>query len=57
VRRLTRVVRYLNYADPDAEVIEGYGAANVKTLQTAKKKWDPENVFSKLVKGGFKVPM
>ncbi|KAH0606251.1 uncharacterized protein H6S33_003912 [Morchella sextelata] len=48
---------YLNYADPDAEVIEGYGAANVKTLQTAKKKWDPENVFSKLVKGGFKVPM
>ncbi|KAL7274572.1 hypothetical protein RUND412_002518 [Rhizina undulata] len=48
---------YLNYGDAKAKVIESYGAVSVEVLQEAKRKWDPKNVFGRLVKGGFKIPM
>ncbi|CEL54811.1 hypothetical protein RSOLAG1IB_07345 [Rhizoctonia solani AG-1 IB] len=47
---------YLNYAGSDQKPIESYGLAQVKFLQRVKAKYDPEGVFEKLCRGGFKIP-
>ncbi|KAH7323838.1 hypothetical protein BKA65DRAFT_567753 [Rhexocercosporidium sp. MPI-PUGE-AT-0058] len=47
---------YLNYAEKYQDPIPGYGAASVKKLKAARKKYDPDQFFPKLVKGGFKLP-
>jgi Berberine and berberine like len=47
---------YLNYAAPWQDVIAGYGPASVSRLQKLKAKVDPNNVFQRLVPGGFKIP-
>lgn len=47
---------YLNYATKDQDSISSYGAVNVQKLKVAAKKYDPEQVFQKLVPGGFKLP-
>lgn len=47
---------YLNYATKDQDPISSYGAANVQKLKAASRKYDPEQVFQKLVTGGFKLP-
>ncbi|KAH8652031.1 hypothetical protein BX600DRAFT_386550 [Xylariales sp. PMI_506] len=38
-----------------AEVWQGYGVENVRKLQAIRNKYDPEDVFTKLVSGGAKV--
>ncbi|KAI5919909.1 putative oxidoreductase [Camillea tinctor] len=47
---------YLDYAAPWQEVIKGYGAENIKKLQDLRKRVDPKEVFTRNVKGGFKIP-
>ncbi|KAI0394221.1 putative oxidoreductase [Xylariaceae sp. FL0594] len=47
---------YLNYAAPWQKVIRSYGAENVKRLQKLRDKFDPHEVFTKKVPGGFKIP-
>ncbi|TAQ84198.1 hypothetical protein B7494_g7474 [Chlorociboria aeruginascens] len=47
---------YLNYAVEGSDPITAYGASNVAKLQAASKKYDPSQIFQKLVPGGFKLP-
>ena len=47
---------YMNYALPTQPVIESYGSENVRFLRQVSKKYDPDQVFQKLVPGGFKLP-
>ena len=46
---------YLNDADPDQPVFEGYPVENVKRLQLIRDKYDPLMIFTNLMPGGFKV--
>lgn len=46
---------YLNYAHKTQTPITGYGAKNVAKLKAASRKYDPLQVFQKLVPGGFKL--
>jgi hypothetical protein len=46
---------YMNYALKGDDVFSGYGAENKKKLLDIKRKYDPENVFGRLVPGGFKL--
>lgn len=51
----TRPYIYLNDADPDQPVFQGYPAANVERLKCIRDKYDPDMVFTNLMPGGFKV--
>ncbi|KEP48542.1 6-hydroxy-D-nicotine oxidase [Rhizoctonia solani 123E] len=53
--RLERYM-YLNYAALDQKVIESYGPAQVDYLRVVRSKYDPDRVFEKLLRGGFKIP-
>jgi hypothetical protein len=47
---------YLNYANGEQSVYEGSLAPeDMKRLRDVQKKYDPEGVFAKLWKGGFKL--
>lgn len=46
---------YLNYADGSQSPLASYGVENVKRLRKISLKYDPEQVFQKLCKGGFKL--
>jgi FAD/FMN-containing dehydrogenase len=46
---------YLDYADITQDPLASYGAKNVKKMKEAAKKYDPSEVFQKLVPGGFKI--
>jgi hypothetical protein len=46
---------YLNYAAKWQDPIAGYGSASVSRLTAAAKKYDPQQVFQRLVQGGFKI--
>lgn len=46
---------YLNYADETQDPLGSYGADNVKRLREVSQKYDPEQVFQKLCRGGFKL--
>jgi hypothetical protein len=46
---------YMNYADQPEDVLAGYGAVNVAKMVKASKKYDPNQVFQKLVPGGWKL--
>ncbi|KAH8145208.1 uncharacterized protein LAJ45_10769 [Morchella importuna] len=48
--------QYLNYASKDQDPIASYGKESVKDLTKLQKEYDPMGVFTKLVKGGFKIP-
>jgi hypothetical protein len=48
--------RYLNYALDWQDAIGSYGTENVKFLRKIAKRYDPTNVWERLVKGGFKIP-
>ncbi|KAK4493938.1 hypothetical protein PRZ48_015124 [Zasmidium cellare] len=45
----------LPYAAPFQNPLGSYGDDNVKFLQEVAKKYDPDQVFQKLVPGGFKI--
>lgn len=47
--------KYLNYADTSQDPIGSYGLVNVKKLQNASHKYDPEGLFQKGVPGGWKL--
>ncbi|CZS89550.1 uncharacterized protein RCO7_02532 [Rhynchosporium graminicola] len=47
---------YLNYATKDQDPISSYGRVNVQRLKAASRKYDPDQVFQRLVPGGFKLP-
>lgn len=48
--------RYLPYAHWSQEVIGRYGEKEVGKVRAVKETYDPEGVWGRLVKGGFKVP-
>ncbi|KIW15121.1 hypothetical protein PV08_07908 [Exophiala spinifera] len=52
--RLHRYV-YLNYADSDQDVFASYGESNLKTLLEVSKKYDPNQIFTRLRPGYIKV--
>jgi len=47
---------FLNNAAIDQMVIASYGDNQVKELVRISKRYDPQGVFQKLAKGGFKLP-
>ncbi|KAI3316840.1 FAD-binding domain-containing protein [Xylariaceae sp. AK1471] len=47
--------KYLNYADPNQDVLRSYGDENLAFLRTTSRKYDPQGVFQKKVPGGFKL--
>jgi hypothetical protein len=46
---------YLNYADGSQDPLASYGPGSAQKLHDVSKKYDPEQVFQKLAKGGFKI--
>lgn len=46
---------YMNYAMKEDDVFSSYGAENKQKLLQIKSKYDPEDVFGRLVPGGFKL--
>lgn len=46
---------YLNDADGDQDVFAGYGQDNVRIMQAIRSKYDPGNVYTDQMPGGFKV--
>ncbi len=46
---------YLNYALDNQNPFRGYGAANLEKMRSVSKRYDPDGVWQKLVKGGFKL--
>ena len=46
---------YMNYANPEQDVIGSYGSENVEFLRRTALKYDPEGFFQTRVPGGFKV--
>lgn len=46
---------YLNDADSDQKVFQGYPADNLKRLQRIRAKYDPLMIYTNLMPGGFKV--
>ncbi|KAJ8133562.1 hypothetical protein O1611_g56 [Lasiodiplodia mahajangana] len=47
--------KYLNYADPNQDVLGSYGDDNLGFLRATSRKYDPQGVFQKKVPGGFKL--
>ncbi|KAI9764905.1 MAG: hypothetical protein M1840_007930 [Geoglossum simile] len=46
---------YLNYALPSQDPILSYGMDNLRKLRETARKYDPKQVFQRLVPGGFKL--
>ncbi|KAG8728362.1 hypothetical protein FRC11_011226, partial [Ceratobasidium sp. 423] len=53
--RLDRYI-YLNYASTNQQPLQSYGSTQVDFLRKVKAKYDPNGVFEKLSRGGFKIP-
>ncbi|KAJ1305447.1 hypothetical protein OPQ81_000457 [Rhizoctonia solani] len=47
---------YLNYAGTNQRPLQSYGPTEVDFLRKVKAKYDPNGVFNKLSRGGFKIP-
>ncbi|CAE6428479.1 unnamed protein product [Rhizoctonia solani] len=47
---------YLNYASFDQQPLQSYGSTQLDFLREVKAKYDPNRVFEKLSRGGFKIP-
>jgi hypothetical protein len=43
----------MNFARGSQNVLASYGAENVRRMQEAVTKYDPEGVFQRLQNGGF----
>lgn len=46
----------MNYAWDEMDPIATYGEENIEKIRKVQEKYDPDGVWTKLVKGGFKVP-
>lgn len=53
-RGLYKEFIYMNYAAPGQDVLKGYGQENYDRLKSIAEKYDPEQVFQKLMPGYFK---
>lgn len=53
-RGLLRDFMYMNYASAGQDVLRGYGAENYDRLKRIAKKYDPDEVFQRLMPGYFK---
>lgn len=51
----TRAYIYLNDAEEDQAVFQGYPAENVLRLKEIRAKYDPLMIYTNLMPGGFKV--
>ncbi|KAK6525940.1 hypothetical protein TWF281_010982 [Arthrobotrys megalospora] len=49
-------LKYLNYGGRNQDPIPTYGQQNILRMQLNKARYDPLNVFGRLVPGGFKIP-
>ncbi|KAI9826339.1 MAG: hypothetical protein M1832_000256 [Thelocarpon impressellum] len=47
--------QYYNYALPSQDPLRGYGRENLRFLRRTARKYDRDQVFQKLVPGGFKI--
>lgn len=47
--------QYLNYAAPFQDPLANYGDMSHHMLREVSKKYDPDQVFQRLVPGGFKL--
>lgn len=47
--------QYINYSFQDQDPLGGYGIAALQKIKDASKKYDPAQVFQRLVPGGFKL--
>lgn len=47
--------RYMNDAGLGQKIFQGYGAGNLEKLQSIRTKYDPFNVYTDLMPGGWKV--
>ena len=47
---------YLNYADSTQDPVKSYGEDNVEFLRDVSRKYDPEGLFQKGMRSGFKIP-
>lgn len=54
-RNVFKKFKYLNYANVNQPVVEGYGAGNVVRLRAVSKLYDPRGIFQQAVPGGFKM--
>ena len=50
-----RDFQYINYSFQDQDPLGGYGVAALNKIKAASKKYDPSQVFQRLVPGGFKL--
>ncbi|KAI0382413.1 hypothetical protein F5Y04DRAFT_279702 [Hypomontagnella monticulosa] len=48
--------RYVNYAAPWQQPIQGYGEASMSRMKAIREAYDPKLVFTDVVPGGFKIP-
>ena len=46
---------YINYADASQNPLRSYGGDNVRQLKEVARKYDPQEIFQKLCRGGFKI--
>jgi FAD/FMN-containing dehydrogenase len=53
-KRLALDYLYLNDAEKGQKVFEEYGKRNVQKMKGIRRKYDPKNVFTELMPGGFK---
>ena len=54
-RGLLKTFLYLNDAVKDQRPIDSYGHENARRLKRISREYDPDGVFQKLAKGGFKL--
>lgn len=47
--------QYINYSFQDQDPLVGYGTEALNKIKAASKKYDPKQVFQKLVPGGWKL--
>ena len=45
--------KYANYASRDQDPLASYGEENLRRLRDVARKYDPEEVFQRLLNGGW----
>ena len=53
--RALKDFQYINYSFQDQDPLGGYGRTALNKIKAASEKYDPSQVFQRLVPGGFKL--